>query len=385
MDMPNQYYNQGRRGSQPGGMPYQTPMGGMNEPIATFPNFTPMGGGNMSGPVATFPNSTPMGGGVGNYPMGPTNPLPVPGPTNRGTRIPGGPLQESPLKPPVFPNGGPSNANTGVTGIWQGNPSRGIPGEWGSIKTDPAPQNNPYGTFGDWGQWKTQGRPRRWDNTGGRRIPAGGGQVIDGGWDRGRQQGRGQSPSGGNNSMNNSFPAQNSRSWAYRPNQRSNRYSTGGNMNANRMREAYRRRGANRGATGFTGYPSPVSGRYQTPRGGMNSFDTGGLNANPYGGLGRRTSHPDFGPYRSPGMPSVTNRNTYNSRTYNTNRNYDNRRTYNTQTFNQGDTSIQGPRIAKKMDRMQGYNPMMHGSQSRQIGGLRNLQRMLMALRGGRR
>jgi hypothetical protein len=85
-------------------------------------------------------------------------------------------------------------------------------------------------------------------------------------------------------------------------------------------------------------------------------------------------------------MPSVNNRNTYNNRTYNTNRNYDQRKTYNTQTFNEGDTSTtQGPRIAKTMERMQGYDPMMHGSQSRQIGGLRNLQQMLAAMRGGRR
>lgn len=145
-------------------------------------------------------------------------------------------------------------------------------------------------------------------------------------------------------------------------------------MNANRMRSGYR------GASGSGGYPGQVSGRYQTPRGG-GSYDTGGLRSP---GSGGRTEVSYFP--RSPGMPNVTNtRNTYNNRS----RNYDQRRTYNTQntqTFNEGDTSTtQGPRIAKTMGRMQGYNPMMHGSQSRQIGGLRNLQRMLAAMRGGRR
>ena len=328
MDMPNEYYNQRRRMPTPDF--YHSQMGGMGQPS---------GMNNMN---QLNQMDTPMGG-MGNSMMPPSG---MPG-TGSGPGMGGGQPQ-------------------GHSGYFWRNPQGMLP---------PPPPS------------------QRGNNQGGGGIPpgaivdppfAGGGRKTGGGQSPAGQWSHGSGMSGRNNSMNNSFPAQNSRSWAYRPNQRSNRYSTGGNMNANRMRDAYRRRGANRGATGFTGWPSPVSGRYQTPRGGMNSFDTGGLNANPYGGLGRRMSHPDFGPYRSPGMPSVTNRNTYNSRTYNTNRNYDNRRTYNTQTFNQGDTSIQGPRIAKKMDRMQGYNPMMHGSQSRQIGGLRNLQRMLMALRGGR-
>ena len=60
-------------------------------------------------------------------------------------------------------------------------------------------------------------------------------------------------------------------------------------------------------------------------------------------------------------------------------------------TFNQGNTNInnqltqQGPRIARNQGRMGGYNPMMYGGQSRQIGGLRNLMQMLAAMRGGRR
>ena len=306
---------------------YHSQMGGMGQPS----------GMNNMNQLNQMDN--PMGG-MGNSMMPPSG-------------MPGMGLQSGMGSGPGM-GGGQPQGRGGITG--------GIPMGSGGNQISPF---NPKGMF------PPPSPSQRGNNQGGGQSPAGQGSY-------------GSGMSGGNNSMNNSFPAQNSRSWAYRPNQRSNRYSTGGNMNANRMREAYRRRGANQGATGFTGYPRPVSGRYQTPRGGMNSFDTGGLNANPYGGLGRRMSHPDFGPYRSPGMPSVTNRNTYNTRTYNTNRNYDNRRTYNTQTFNQGDTSIQGPRIAKKMDRMQGYNPMMHRSQSRQIGGLRNLQRMLMALRGGR-
>ena len=372
MDMPNEYYNQGRRGRQPGGMPYQTPMGGMNEPIATFPNFTPMGGGNMSGPVATFPNTTPMGGGgVGNYPLHPT-PMSTPninrnpdfgnwpGNMRSPTTIPGGPLQESPL-------------------------GKGMPGV----------------RAGEGGQMDGgMSRPR----TGGRRMPTGGGQVIDGGWDRGqRQGGNNQGGMGAQRSYSSSYNPNTNRNqnttsgrsggrrgFAARGNSmpatynNPNRYSTGGNMNASRMRSGYNTNlsGPNSGFGRRQGSASPsssrynpffASGRYQ-PRSGRGSYDTGGL----YSPGGHYDRYP-----RSPGMPSVTNRNTYNNRTYN--RNYDQRRTYNTQTFNEGDTSVQGPRIAKKMERMQGYNPMMHGSQSRQIGGLRNLQRMLAAMRGGRR
>ena len=170
-----------------------------------------------------------------------------------------------------------------------------------------------------------------------------------------------------------------------------NRYSTGGNMNASRMRSDYNTNlsGPNSGFGRRQGSASPSSSRYNPffaggryqPRVAGRSYDTGGLYSPGSGGY-FPGGHYDRYP-RSPGMPSVTNRNTYNNRTYN--RNYDQRRTYNTQTFNEGDTSVQGPRIAKKMERMQGYNPMMHGSQSRQIGGLRNLQRMLAAMRGGRR
>ena len=412
MDMPNEYYNQGRRGRQPGGMPYQTPMGGMNDPIATFPNFTPMGGGNMSGPVATFPNSTPMGGGgVGNYPLHPT-PMSTPninrnpdfgnwpGNMRSPTTIPGGPLQESPLKAPNFPDGGPGMGEEPSWPPMEGSPGTGggryprppsrptggtyIPG--GPLQESPLGKGMPGFRAGEGGQMGGgMSRPR----TGGRRMPTGGGQVIDGGWNRGQRQ-------GGNNQ--GGMGAQRSYSSSYNPNTNrnqntTNRYSTGGNMNANRMRSGYNRNlsGPNSGFGRRQGSASPsssrynpffLSGRYQPRRAG-GSYDTGGLYS-PGGGGYFPGGHYDRYP-RSPGMPSVTNRNTYNNRTYNTNRNYDQRKTYNTQTFNEGDTSIQGPRIAKKMGRMQGYNPMMHGSQSRQIGGLRNLQRMLAAMRGGRR
>jgi len=328
MDMPNEYYNQRRRMPTPDF--YHSQMGGMGQPS---------GMNNMN---QLNQMDTPMGG-MGNSMMPPSG-------------MPGMGLQSGMGSGPGMVGGQPRGRGGVTGGIPVGTGGNQIsPFNPKGMLPPPSPSGSDHGSF-------DPGRP-----------PAGGAQSPGGFWSHGSGK------SGGNNSMNDSFPAQNSRSSAYRPNQRSNRFSTGGNMNANRMRAGYR------GPRGYGGYGGSVSGRYQTPRGGMDSFDTGGLNANPYGGLGRRMSHPDFGPYRSPGMPSVNNRNTYNTRTYNTNRNYDNRRTYNTQTFNQGDTSIQGPRIAKKMDRMQGYNPMMHGSQSRQIGGLRNLQRMLMALRGGRR
>ena len=332
------------------------------EQPASPPN--PMGGGNMSGPVATFPNTTPMGGGgVGNYPLHPT-PMSTPninrnpdfgnwpGNMRSPTTIPGGPLQESPL------GGGMPGVRAGEGGQMGGGMSR----------------------------------PR----TGGRRMPTGGGQVIDGGWDRGqRQGGNNQGGMGAQRSYSSSYNPNTNRNqnttsgrsggrrgFAARGNSmpatynNPNRYSTGGNMNANRLgSRAYGRRQGSASPSSSRYNPFFASGRYQ-PRSGRGSYDTGGL----YSPGGHYDRYP-----RSPGMPSVTNRNTYNTRTYNTNRNYDQRKTYNTQTFNEGDTSIQGPRIAKKMGRMQGYNPMMHGSQSRQIGGLRNLQRMLAAMRGGRR
>ena len=326
MDMPNQYYNQGRRGSQPGGMPYQTPMGGMNEPIATFPNFTPMGGGNMSGPVATFPNSTPMGGGVGNYPMGPTNPLPVPGPpvqgsppmpnTSRpptprpdlfppttgptgGTRIPGGPLQESPLRPPVFPNGGPINATTG----------------------------------------------------------------------RGNRQASMMAPANRGTGMVQSRGQQDQAAW-----RASQRAGDSGQYQDPNSTARLRNYGTSRPT-----YASPQGGMNQAPpmSGGRGTYDTGGLS--PYGGT---SNYP-----RSPGMP--TPRTPRRMSNFGSMGGYPSRQP--AMTFNQGNTNInnqltqQGPRIARNQGRMGGYNPMMYGGQSRQIGGLRNLMQMLAAMRGGRR
>jgi hypothetical protein len=428
MDMPNEYYNQGRRrGNQPGGMFYQTPMGmptsmqsnpamamqmqnnydvasgayqgqrppGMGRP-PLMPNEMPSQPSPPSMPgmpiprnplqAPNFPNGGPgMGGYQGSPGMGggPETPSPRPdlfppttGPTG-GTRIPGGPLQKSPLDS-AFPLGG-----GGTAGV--------APGEWGG------------------GMGRGMGGGMNSPNTPDRDIlprPGGGRQIADerNGMGGGRQQ-KGMSPFPPSQRGNNQggMGAQNSYSSSYNPNtnrnqnttsgrsggrrgfaargnsmpatyNNPNRYSTGGNMNANRVRSGYR------GASGSGGYPGQVSGRYQTPRGG-GSYDTGGLYSPGSGGRREVSYFP-----RSPGMPNVTNTsNTYNNRS----RNYDQRRTYNTQntqTFNEGDTSTtQGPRIAKTMGRMQGYNPMMHGSQSRQIGGLRNLQRMLAAMRGGRR
>ncbi len=127
-------------------------------------------------------------------------------------------------------------------------------------------------------------------------------------------------------------------------------------------------------------YASPQGGMNQAPpmSGGRGTYDTGGLS--PYGGT---SNYP-----RSPGMPTprtprrMSNfgsaRDIYSSR-------------QPAMTFNQGNTNInnqltqQGPRIARNQGRMGGYNPMMYGGQSRQIGGLRNLMQMLAAMRGGRR
>ena len=387
------------------------------EQPASPPN--PMGGGNMSGPVATFPNTTPMGGGgVGNYPLHPT-PMSTPninrnpdfgnwpGNMQSPTTIPGGPLQESPLQAPNFPAGGPGMGEEPSWPSMGGSPGMGgggyqkppssptggtyIPG--GPLQESPLGGGMPGVRAGEGGQMGGgMSRPR----TGGRRMPTGGGQVIDGGWDRGqRQGGNNQGGMGAQRSYSSSYNPNTNRNrnttsgrsggrrgFAARGNSmpatynNPNRYSTGGNMNANRLgSRAYGRRQGSASPSSSRYNPFFASGRYQ-PRSGRGSYDTGGL----YSPGGHYDRYP-----RSPGMPSVTNRNTYNTRTYNTNRNYDQRKTYNTQTFNEGDTSIQGPRIAKKMGRMQGYNPMMHGSQSRQIGGLRNLQRMLAAMRGGRR
>ena len=444
MDMPNEYYNQGRRrGNQPGGMFYQTPMG---DP-------------GMGGSIPTFPNSMPMGGaGVGNNPLHPT-PMGVPninrnpdfgnwpGNMQSPTTIPGGPLKPSPLEAPNFPNGGPgmdgpmppmyepSNPMTGGgTGGGPGpyQPPRNMPGDTGGTRIPGGPlKESPLGggmgggTAGVApGEWRREmGGGMNPPNTPGSPGPdgggrgGGGGQVIDGGWNLRQRRGGGAKPQGmlpppppsqrGNNQ--GGMGAQKSYSSSYNPNTNrnrntTNRYSTGGNMNANRMRSGYNRNlsGPNSGFGRRQGSASPssrynpffASGRYQPRSGGggynsggyvprgRGSYDTGGLRSPGSGGYSPG-GHYDRYP-RSPGMPSITNRNYDNRRI--SNRNYDQSRTYNTQTFNEGDTSTtQGPRIAKTMERMEGYNPMMHGSQSRQIGGLRNLQRMLAAMRGGRR
>jgi hypothetical protein len=403
MDMPNEYYNQGRRrGNQPGGMFYQTPMG-----MPTSMQSNPAMAMEMQN------NYDVASGGYRPSPLPGNRPPMMPGQMPPGPSMPGMPIPKNPLQAPNFPDGGPGME--GYQGIpYEGNPGQAPPtrpelfppttGPTGGTRIPGGPlQESPLGggmpgvRAGEGGQMSEgMSRPR----TGGRRMPTGGGQVIDGGWDRGQRQGGGGSqrqgmlppppPSqrGNNQGGGGGMGAQRSYSSSYNPNTNrnrntTNRYSTGGNMNANRLgSRAYGRRQGSASPSSSRYNPFFASGRYQ-PRSGRGSYDTGGLYSPGSGGYSPG-GHYDRYP-RSPGMPNVTNRNTYNNRTYNTNRNYDQRRTYNTQTFNQGDTSIQGPRIAKKMGRMQGYSPMMHGSQSRQIGGLRNLQRMLAAMRGGRR
>ena len=346
MDMPNEYYNQGRRGRQPGGMPYQTPMGGMHEPIATFPNFTPMGGGNMSGPVATFPNSTPMGGGVGNYPMGPTNPLPVPGPRNRGTRIPGGPLQESPLRATYYPPPWPPK---GSTGTYDPPPIPGQP--W------PRPSGPPM----------KQPSPMPGDR-GGTRIP--GGPLQESPLrPRGNRQASMMAPANRGTGMVQSRGQQDQAAW-----RASQRAGDSGQYQDPNSTARLRNYGTSRPT-----YASPQGGMNQAPpmSGGRGTYDTGGLS--PYGGT---SNYP-----RSPGMP--TPRTPRRMSNFGSMGGYPSRQP--AMTFNQGNTNInnqltqQGPRIARNQGRMGGYNPMMYGGQSRQIGGLRNLMQMLAAMRGGRR
>ena len=409
-------------GNRPPMMPGEIPLPGQpgGGPIRP-PAFPPTN-------IPTYPESAPLGGGgVGNYPMGPTNPLPVPGSRNRGTRIPGGPLKKSPLEAPNFPDGNswppvegsppvPNPTGGGRPpwaprgGQWpptlKPDPLQGTGGGMGfrsgagggsrgmSLLPPPPPKpsgggGSPPAPTGGGGKWNEQipGMPgggyggmgpdsfgdryRRRQN-----LPGGG---VTGGIPMG---------SGGNQispfNPNAALPSQKS-VMAPRPNSaNNNRFSTGGNMIANRMKGGYR------GAQGGGGYSGQVSGRYQTPSGGMNSFDTGGLNANPGGtyspmspGMpqpGRPSPQPRAP--RQPRYPSFADPNMGWGGSL---------RRSPAMTFNQGNTNInnqltqQGPRIARNMGRMGGYNPMMFGGQSRQIGGLRNLMQMLAAMRGGRR
>lgn len=395
MNMPNQYYNQGRRrGNQPGGMFYQTPMG-MPTSMQSDPAMAMQMQNNYDVASGAYQGQRPPG--MGRPPLMPNEMPSQPSPPS----MPGMPIPRNPLQAPNFPNGGPGMGGPMPPMYEPSNPMTG-----GGTGGGPGPYQPPRNMPGDTGGTRIPGGPLQESPLGGGMM--GGGMGMGGG---GMGMGGGPKPQGmlpppppsqrGNNQGGGGMGAQ--RSYSSMPSSQSSRrggvpagvptgesggrkgfaarnnssrYSTGGNMNANRMRSGYR------GASGSGGYPGQVSGRYQTPRGG-GSYDTGGLRSPGSGGRREVSYFP-----RSPGMPSITTNRNYDNRRI-SNRNYDQSRTYNTQntqTFNEGDTSTtQGPRIAKTMGRMQGYNPMMHGSQSRQIGGLRNLQQMLAAMRGGRR
>ena len=434
----------------------------MRPPEMKWPGAPPGTTGGTFGPpiypptnIPTYPESAPLGGGgVGNYPMGPTNPLPVPKPKGRWgvppvtsprPSMPGDPgyvpnlenLSNPDMRPPemkwpgTYPPGttggtfGPPKPppKGGGMGLRSGAGSGGTggmrPGEWGgqtgSRVPTPSGADQIAGMGGSRGMSLLPPPPPKPSGGGGSPpAPTGGGDkwneqipgMPGGGYggmgpdafgDRYRRRQNlpgggvtGGIPmgSGGNQispfNPNAALPSQKS-VMAPRPNSaNNNRFSTGGNMIANRMKGGYR------GAQGGGGYSGQVSGRYQTPSGGMNSFDTGGLNANPGGtyspmspGMpqpGRPSPQPRAP--RQPRYPSFADPNMGWGGSL---------RRSPAMTFNQGNTNInnqltqQGPRIARNMGRMGGYNPMMFGGQSRQIGGLRNLMQMLAAMRGGRR
>ena len=274
--------------------------------------------------------SNPMtGGGTGGGDM-PWNPPPISG-DRGGTRIPGGPLQPSPLGGGMSGGGRKTGGGQDAGGV--------LPFGYGrNVGSGPAPN---FGTDAS--------------------MPAGGGM--------GNRQASMMAPTNSGTGMVQSRGQQDQA--ARRASQRAGDSGQYQNPNSTARLRNY--------GTSRPTYASPQGGMNQTPpmSGGRGTYDTGGLS--PYGGA---SNYP-----RSPGMPTPrTPRRMFN---FGGMGGYSSRQP--AMTFNQGNTNInnqltqQGPRIARNMGRMGGYNPMMFGGQSRQIGGLRNLMQMLAAMRGGRR
>ncbi len=384
-------------GNWPGNMrsPTRIPGGPLKPSPLQAPNFP----GGMDDPLPTFPNTAPLGtGGEAKlpFPGGPSNPLPIPKspPRPNGGGMfppppptiqppppiiepppPGGRMEPSPIPPAPYP--GQRNKEREILNAPPLHNQR--PFLWDASDEWPGSPPTPFAGGGPKPQGMLPPPPpsQRGNNQGGGGIPpgaivdppfSGGGRKAGGGGEdaggvlpfgHGRNVGSGPAPNFGTDA---SMPAgggsrpQGSIMPGFRPDGR------GGYTNRPRVPGTY---------------AGQVSGRHQTPRGGGSSFDTGGLDANP----GRGTYSP-----RSPGMPTPRTSNVYRN-TYNRGP------TTNAMTFNQGNTSNvmsnqytqQGPRLARSMGRVGGFDPMMYGGRSQQIGGLRNLMQMLSAMRGGRR